>query len=433
MTFTPIARSLTMKFPAQSSTTTSKIHRMIKGGEDINEITILIDASNLPKHLSSSLRYLASKRQIKTITAIEDASDIETPAQQTDPKDRMLIGRSLLAPILYTFYKRLIARLAITQETSDNPLNIFFLAREGYLLKRGFDRIMTESKLPNRAFHSHYLMASRVMLSKAAFHIKESHEYIVRHQYKGSFSSFFSGRLGIEQNTLKAIALKHPFMNEAYSLTGSSKAFEIVASEFDFSEESQNYLDYLDGIGFTRSPTRIVVDLGYSGTIQDLLSLIAPGKIEGYYLITTPSAINSLDKTTPNIKHGLVASGVSWGSCSLLDKSILLETLLTSPDGSCLGVNRIENEFIFRYGTKCSTQYRFEEVQDIFDKAMDHVMHMFEQGLEELDYTSLSPLYSGIVSSHYFSMPNNAIKPLLEIEDNYGGNMLLDVNKIISQ
>ena len=64
---------------------------------------------------------------------------------------------------------------------------------------------------------------------------------------------------------------------------------------------------------------------------------------------------------------------------------------------------------------------------------MDHVIHMLEHDLEELDYQSLSPLYSAVLSSAYFSRPNSAIMSLLEIEDNYGGNAVLNVNKIISQ
>jgi hypothetical protein len=404
---------------------------MIKEGDDPASILELINSSNLPKRLAESLRFLAARSITSTIQSRQQ-SNRKDSAQSTSSAERMLIGRSLLAPLLYTFYKRLFTRLATSSVDDTKPLDIFFLSREGYLLKKGFDRIAKMRDLRG-LFCSHYLMVSRVMLSKAAFHLSESHNIIARHQFNGSFKSFLASRLGVSEDEISAIALKHPFLNKRYHFDGHLEACRVAAEELDLRGESEIYLEYLKASGFTRSNLKIVVDLGYSGTIQDLLSLIVHGGIRGYYLITTPAATSSAGISKKNDKHGLVASGVSWGSCALLDKSILLETLLTSPQGTCLGIKKVNQEFTFIHGPKCSTQHRFDEVEDIFDNAMDHVICMFEQGIEDLDYQSLSALYSGVVSSSCFRNPESCLASLLEIEDKYSGNDLLNVNQIINQ
>lgn len=413
----------------QCDSTPATIRKTLENGAHIDDVLRLIKEQQLPARLTESLIHTANIQWRKATRFTPAAPTRPAVDHQTSSAERTAVGTSILAPILYSFYKRLFARLGILRGAR-SPNKIYFLAREGYLLQKGFEEIKRKY-YTELSVESCYMMASRAMLSKATIHLADAHDLIKRHGFKGSLKTFLQNRLSLDRIEIDRLAAEHPFLNEAYSPHNCTQALSVAADLFALNEESRLYLEYLDSIGFLAEKSKVVIDLGYSGTIQDLLSILINADIEGYYLITTPNTASH--SSFPNCKHGLIASNVSWGSCSMLDKSILIETLLTAPNGSCIGISKESGNYRFRYGAECATQHRFDEISEIFDKALEAVSAMFAARLQDLGHSDLAKLYSSLLSSDFFANPTPPMRSLLQIEDAFGGNLITDVNEIISQ
>lgn len=159
--------------------------------------------------------------------------------------------------------------------------DLWFLAREGYVLKEVYDIF---AKNIGEKVNSEYFLTSRRSVAVPAIENTDDVKGILEQYYDGNLSNMLKSRLGLNvkpdfkdihiimprdiEKVMKAI---EPYLNNIFQ-----KA----------SKEKGEYMAYINSLQYNNNPC--VVDVGYSGTIQYYLSKILNKKIKGAYLSTTP-------------------------------------------------------------------------------------------------------------------------------------------------
>jgi predicted HAD superfamily hydrolase len=190
----------------------------------------------------------------------------------------------------------------LREETQQNGIEkIFFLSRDGYIMKRVYDLF---ARVDNRAPKAEYLYASRRALNIPG--IVELDEVALKFLLGGTSIlkvSQFLERAGLQasryQEQLQQVGLSD--LNEKiiapWQFQKLKNFYQLIAN--DIKEvadlEREKLAKYLESLGFFNSQKVAVVDIGWHGSMQYSLSRIvrALGKkveIEGYYVATKAGA-----------------------------------------------------------------------------------------------------------------------------------------------
>jgi len=298
---------------------------------------------------------------------------------------------------------------------------VFPLAREGYVFDKIFDSFVD---LPS----SRYLKVSRALLFRITIDDERCLEYSLKPKFSGSFEDLLIHRFGFSKKNLvtvlseidliKTFSLPRDY-DDVVSLIGhyGSALAESV------SESKAAYLEYLESIEFKDNP--LVLDLGYNGTIQKLLTLLTSQNTSGLYFIASDPGVKAVYKSNAKMS-GVFAEDVQMGDgCLMLDRSMFLESLLTAPEGQLKDIrkNPITGEFEFFYGKRANTQKHFHELEQVFEGAIEHVKHCFKHDIS----------YSKEEIHHLFNqfVTKRSVFPaitwkLFEIDDAVSGNGNVD-------
>lgn len=255
---------------------------------------------------------------------------------------------SAIAFALNRFTEHLYWRLARTGER-----DVYFLAREGQVLKRLFDGYQERRRLSGVAHvRSHYLEVSRksTFLPSLGPLEHEDFERLFR-QYRRISMREFLRSLGLEP-AIDALAAETGIEMEARheDLCTSDALRQLLASaSFAAAYETARHASeaalrsYLEG--FPRagdSRNLVLVDVGWKGTIQDnLVQLVRRhgdrlgyDAVEGLYLgMVAPGAM-----APDNRKEGLLfnSTGARTQYCDIYAENLpLFEVLLAADHGSC--------------------------------------------------------------------------------------------------
>uniref|UniRef100_UPI00307615BA rhamnan synthesis F family protein n=1 Tax=Candidatus Methylomirabilis sp. TaxID=2032687 RepID=UPI00307615BA len=247
------------------------------------------------------------------------------------------IGYAVVGPVIMSFCLWL-----IDTARKDGIEKLFFLAREGQLLKKVYDHVAmhVEDAIP-----SEYLVLSRRAVTVPVI---ESIDDIFR---IAGDSEYFPNELHEFLKYRYGLTLKDDDLHELYS-RGLWKKGELVEVKGDIRRlkpvlealaesilarsriERPGLTAYLDNIGLNDVQPAAVVDVGYSATIQGLLSGFLKKPIQGYYMLTSARSRENSNKHNAFARGyyadqiGRAKSGVS----SLWRRSFELETLLSSND-----------------------------------------------------------------------------------------------------
>ncbi|MGN1317738.1 MAG: hypothetical protein ACI4VF_01895 [Lachnospirales bacterium] len=177
------------------------------------------------------------------------------------------IGYCVFGPVIYEFMEWLY------NETL-NYNELWFLSREGWLLKKAFD-IYCKNK--NISFiKTKYFLSSRRASSVASIENINDIKEILSQYYKGSINNLLFSRLGIN--------IDYDFYVEMpKDVEKVMKYVNIKDVISKAQKEKNNYISYCKGFDYNNAA---VVDVGYSGTIQFYLSKLLNKKIDGFYLST---------------------------------------------------------------------------------------------------------------------------------------------------
>ncbi len=229
----------------------------------------------------------------------------------SDSKDDLLynFGYVFISPLLTVFTHLLL--LEVTKKEIDN---IFFIARDGFILKRIFALFANTLSAGREAFNIRYLCISRYTAVLASVDKLTEREWRYTTRLASTVKDVLT-RLGV------TIGEAGSFLNE-YHLSHESRitehgTLESLRELFNDKRFSGVVLEkttpmrdrlrqYLDQRGFMKSQKTALVDIGWRGVIQDsLLHTFGNDKdfpeTYGYYLALNPPVLPTSSK-----KYGLV-------------------------------------------------------------------------------------------------------------------------------
>ena len=233
-------------------------------------------------------------------------------------------------------------------QTNKRYSSIYFLARDGWLLKKAFDI------LNNTQANSHYLYCSRRSTTFPSIKsIEDAYEVAFQSFDSRTLESFFVSRFGLDINNkeFKRI-LEKIGVNEKIIVTPLrhrpllkkiiDESYILIANKSK--QEKENLIKYFDEEGLSEQIEKgnrvAFVDLGYSGTMQRCISKIYnTSLIDGYYFLTHFFArknhfnesfngfLSNLDEHRSSLRH------------ALNDFVFLFETCFSSPEGSLINID----------------------------------------------------------------------------------------------
>ncbi|WP_149535702.1 HAD family hydrolase [Siccirubricoccus phaeus] len=251
------------------------------------------------------------------------------------------------APALVLFIERLYAAAR-----QDGLRHLFFLAREGQVLLRLFERYQDCLGLaPGERIACHYLLASRRACYIASLGPLEAEEFaLLFRQYRRiSLGEFLASlRIPAEQagifaqaigTTLDAVEEDFP-TSACFARLRALPAFAAAYEALRHGQQA-NFRAYLAGFGvdFARHPLALV-DVGWKGTIQDCIAaaLGAGVTLQGYYLGLLQAGQEMAGK------RGLLFSNIGHatpGFRIFAENRALFEILLHADHGSALSYERL--------------------------------------------------------------------------------------------
>lgn len=321
-------------------------------------------------------------------------------------------GAVFLAPVLSYFNQHLLENTSAEQR-------LYFLAREGYWLERSFS-LYAQTKQLN--VDSRYLLVSRAFLFKIGLLKPLSYSYSLNFRFKGSLAALLEKRFMLTEIDAKKVFTDKELSQNIIlprSLKRVSNLFEQKIEKFKplILPSFEAYSAYLDSLDFFAQKTLHLVDVGYSGTIQSLLSLIFDLDSVGHYLIASKSGYSKAGNLKLEMK-GYLKEGVSMGKGYVpLDRSMFLEGLLTAPMGQFQDIrfSPLEHKsFEFCYGRKVASQHQFHLIETICQGALTQLAEFAANDIQ-FYAKEIESLYTSFVTKK--GMLPTAVWPLFEIDD----------------
>ncbi|MDO4300462.1 MAG: rhamnan synthesis F family protein [Clostridia bacterium] len=188
-------------------------------------------------------------------------------------KDYDKMGYSAFGPLFSAF------SLWLNKETKVNDV-LMFLAREGYILEQVYKNVFNSNK--NSMRKSCYFLASRRAVSVAAIRSTEDIKSVLSQFYRGTLENLLLSRLGV--SLFKGMDDREISMPEdiAFVMESLSPHFDKIFAKAE--TERNNYIEYIKSVGIDNNG--VIVDVGYSGTIQYYMAKLIQNNQKGLYLCT---------------------------------------------------------------------------------------------------------------------------------------------------
>lgn len=279
--------------------------------------------------------------------------------------DLKQLGASLYAPVIYSFLIEMKAYIK-----SNEIDTLYFLSREGYFLKKIYDFASSLGVVPK--VKTVELMVSRAYMFRLLFSSRKDLDLALSSDFKGSLSYFLRSRFCQSQQEISGLGFTEDELNREINLP-ENKIYlaellskNVSASIEPSNDELRTYIKYLKSVGFMSSKTPTVVDLGYAGTIQKALSLLTDKPVDGYYLLNS-NKYNNLHVGDKECKfYGAFQNGRTFNDGEpMMDKSLILEGLLTAPYAQLKKIRELDGDFQFIRGEDAGAQENFYYLEAI--------------------------------------------------------------------
>lgn len=330
-------------------------------------------------------------------------------------------GTAFLTPLLSVYIRSLLEQL-------EDRIPVC-LAREGWLIQAALNTL-SEQKLINLSKAPVYLKVSRLLLFRCLLSHPISWPIALSSTFDGNLEVLLRDRFGLrmyEYNRICSAAELKKFIKLPRDQEVIEQLFKKNIDVLrDISHDSSLALvNYLNSIGLMQSKSPLCfLDLGYSGTIQKLLTYILEQDTDGLYFIALNPGIHEISKYKAKMR-GVFKEDIRFGKGDyFLDRSIFMECLFTCGEGSVIDISESPNKtFNFYYGHNTSSQYFFQDLQAIFDGAIDGLIDVFKRGyhysIAEVDELMVSFLRSPD------ALPN-ALYSLFNIDNTMNGKGMLN-------
>lgn len=322
------------------------------------------------------------------------------------------LGATLLSPSL-SFISEQVSQAVPKQK------KVFFLAREGYWLQQAYQ---TYCRAKEEEDNSQYLLVSRAFLFKVGLSNPLSYPIALKGEFKGTLYDLMRSRFMLSHLSINDVFSEEEQKQTVELPTDISMVSLYLESRLEgltkVTEETRStYTQYLSSIGFFEQETIHMVDLGYSGTIQKLITMLFNKDTVGHYLIASNPGVSTYDDCSMEM-IGYLKEGVKLTEGYIpLDRSMFWESLLTAPVGQFQDIrpSALPNcDFDYYYGRKVATQHNFHLLEQVCKGALDTLKYHAEN---DVSFTKeeVEQLYTSFVMKN--GMLPKSSWPLFSIDD----------------
>jgi len=258
-------------------------------------------------------------------------------------------GYCLWGNIIFSFCEWL-----LNQSIRREIKQLYFLSRDGYLIKEDFDYYVSTQDCKNNYPRSNYLYTSRGLAFVAAIKNETDFRQWVCFPYNGEFADYLQDRF------LVTIADSDMHKNEMVQLPDDrDKVLDWLIPylgeiKLHIMEEQKNYVMYLNNQCFDEKSA--VIDVGYHGSVQYKLSSILGKELIGFYFYSYLNADNEYCKKTEMIPCFQDEDDKVAGNSAMRKSTQLVESMFTAPYGMVLAVDKDGEPICAR---NCTNQYFF--------------------------------------------------------------------------
>lgn len=239
-------------------------------------------------------------------------------------------GYCLWGPIVYTFCEWL-----YFQSKERDIKQLFFLSRDGYLLKKDYELFVSENRLADAPV-SKYLLTSRRIAYVAAIESADDFQKWLLFSFNGTFAEYMWNRfmvdVGEDENAQNKIQMPH----DIDKIQDWIKQYE-NSIKYNVERDKNNYIAYLKEMDLDTSSA--LVDIGYIGTIQSKLSRLLKKQLTGFYFVCDLSPENECSVETKLIPCFQEENDTMADKTSIYRKPQLLESMFTAPYGMVMAVD----------------------------------------------------------------------------------------------
>lgn len=327
------------------------------------------------------------------------------------------------------------AKWLVENAIKDNVERLYFLSRDGKLMKRAYDVV---AKLYDNAPSSHYLLCSRraVNLAKVKTHDDIIDLANVDYANNVRISHLLLHRFGLDINNISEEKLAKYGFNKQSKLTAQhvDKLQDLLIDIKDdvlavAEKERDSYLQYLESMGIFSEGNTSIVDIGYAGTMQQSLHQLSPNNknIGGYYLITFRTALKRVAENGLNIK-GYLAEFIDRHDTyhNFCRHVPLYETLFSCSDTTFVRMTKdwrgkLTPVFMAHSPVEDIREHVVEEIQQGAINYVAEVTNILHTKLKDIDIEPNKTLRNLDI---YFTKPHPRDARILSgvmFEDAYGG------------
>ncbi len=338
-------------------------------------------------------------------------------------------GYTALAPFFYLFLSNLYQKYSTD--------HIYFLARDGYFIKEAFEHFI-KSKNLNPEGEIHYLEISRRAVLGAVKKDKENLKNMILDlgDYDGKLSDMIYSRVGLGTEFLEECDIEdfvistHEDMEKSYALLADN--LDIINEHTRAEQEA--FILYLESIGFFDEKEDVIVDLGYSGTIQNYLYQISSKKLVGEYFVTTEKIAKI--ESEENVLHGYFAHKINPRDISdniVYKYALILESYLTSDKGQLICFEEQAGKAIPHYKVKKGS---VEVQREITRGIKDYISDLSIVPVDFIDVQSDINKEIALFSFEYmlkYRKLNEELLSIFHLEDEFTGNKELDIMTILAE
>ena len=342
-------------------------------------------------------------------------------------------GYSLMGPILFSFMSWL-----INHAIKDKTDSLLFLSRDGWLLEQLFNSIKSHHKITHSMplADANYFYCSRSFIGLAAIDTLDDLSLLLAPHYNGSVQKLLKSRFGL--NDLQAF-IDHFGEDELLtqvSLPDDREKIEhylrsIFPSIQEQAQSAKNlFTQYWQQTVSADHQHPAIVDIGYSGTLQKAMLKLLAIPLSGYYFVTNESAeqITTLGGHCQSCFGHLLAYD-QMNELTIHRYSLLLEAILTSPEGQLDSFARKDDKIIPLFKKKGLSQLHFDTIDSIHKGIISFTNDMLDVIGDDLfklqlDSEQLSELLSLVINK---KIDIGELSQSLSVEDEFSGNGELSV------
>lgn len=230
------------------------------------------------------------------------------------------LGYMIFAPVLSDF------TLWLYRELKGKDTTVLFAARDGWLMKELFDRLL--NCFPDEAvsIQTVYFLTSRISAVGAGLFREQDVLQVAAKGFNGTLGELLKARFALSEEEIEPEDWGAPI--------GKKAILKYVDCILKHSEENRKrYLKYIGGLKLDEREL-VFFDFVSSGTCQAGLEKIMRRKMRGCYFIRIMDEENEKKRLQVSPFFGPKEDGRTGG---IFEDFFVLETILTSPDPSLKG------------------------------------------------------------------------------------------------